>query len=363
MAGRAGFLVFVLHGGPPLANVAKLALYPEWTEMANALPAEMTVIETPVPGGPEALVPGRRPVPVPGPGEVLIRIAAAGINRADCMQRAGNYPLQPGASDIIGLECSGTVAALGEGVDGSTVGDPVCALLSGDGYCEYTAVPALQCMAVPEGVDLIDAGGLPETYCTVWANVFQAAALKPGETFLVQGGSSGIGVTAIQLAKAWGCTVLATAGSAEKVAACEALGADRAIDYREEDFVEAGRAAAGGADVILDMVGGDYIPRQLDLLNHGGRLCFVAFMRGAVVEVDFGLVQRKHLIVTGSMLRPRSIEEKGQICKEVSDYAWPLFAKGQLRPVTHARFPLAEASEAHRLMESSAHIGKILLVP
>ena len=331
--------------------------------MANALPADMIVIETPAPGGPEALVPGRRPVPRPGPGEVLIRIAAAGVNRADCLQRTGNYPLPPGASDIIGLECSGHVAALGAGVEGWAAGDPVCALLSGDGYCEYTAVPAAQCMPVPEGVDLIDAGGLPETCCTVWANVFQACALKPGETFLVQGGSSGIGVTAIQLAKAWGCTVLATAGSAAKAAACEALGADRAIDYREEDFVAAAREAAGGADVILDMVGGDYIPRQLELLNHGGRLCFVALMRGAVVEADFGLVQRKHLVVTGSMLRPRSVEEKGRICTEMSDYAWPLFASGKLRPVTHARFPLTQAAEAHRLMESSAHIGKILLVP
>ena len=363
VAGRAGLFFFVLHGGPPLANVAGPALYPEWTEMANALPAEMTVMETPLPGGPEALVPGRRPVPTPGPGEVLIRIASAGINRADCMQRAGNYPLPPGASDIIGLECSGAVAGIGAGVDGWAAGDPVCALLSGDGYCEYTAVPAAQCMAVPDGVDLIDAGGLPETYATVWANVFQTCALRPGETFLVQGGSSGIGTTAIQLAKAWGCTVLATAGSAEKVAACEALGADRGIDYRKEDFVEAAREAAGGADVILDMVGGDYINRQLELLNHGGRLCFVAFMRGSEAEVNFGLVQRKHLVVTGSMLRPRSVEEKGQICKEVADYAWPLFAKGALRPVTHARFPLTQAAEAHRLMESSAHIGKILLVP
>ena len=331
--------------------------------MANALPAEMTVIETRAPGGPEALVTGRRPTPAPGPGEVLIRIAAAGVNRADCLQRAGNYPLPPGASDIIGLECSGTVAALGEGVAGWAVGDPVCALLSGDGYCEYTAAPAAQCMAVPDGVDLVDAGGLPETCATVWANVFQACALRPGETFLAQGGSSGIGVTAIQFAKAWGCTVLATAGSAEKAAACEALGADRAINYREEDFVAAARAAAGGADVILDMVGGDYINRQLELLNHGGRLCFVAFMRGAVAEADFGLVQRKHLIVTGSMLRPRSVEEKGRICREMSDFAWPLFASGKLRPVTHARFPLAQAADAHRLMESSAHIGKILLAP
>ncbi len=331
--------------------------------MANALPDEMTAIEIRAPGGPEALVPTRRPLPAPGPGELLIRIAAAGVNRADCLQRMGQYPMPPGLSDIPGLECSGTVAALGEGVAGWAEGDAVCALLSADGYGEYCAAPVEQCMAVPEGVDLVEAGGLPETYCTVWTNVFDRSALRPGEVFLAQGGSSGIGVTAIQLARAWGCTVLATAGSPEKVRACEALGAHRAIDYRKEDFVAAAREAAGGVDVILDMVGGDYIPRQLELLNPGGRLCFVALMAGTVVEADFGLVHRKHLTVTGSTLRPRPVEEKGQICRAVSDYAWPLFASGRLRPVTHARFPLAEAAAAHRLMESSAHIGKILLIP
>ena len=331
--------------------------------MANALPAEMTVIETPSPGGPEALVPGRRPVPRPGPGEVLIRLAAAGINRADCMQRAGSYPLPPGASDIIGLECSGTVAGIGEGAAGWAVGDPVCALLSGDGYCEYTAVPAAQCMAVPGGVDLIDAGGLPETYATVWANVFQACALQPGETFMVQGGSSGIGTTAIQLAKAWGCTVLATAGSAEKVAACEALGADRAINYREEDFVEAAREAAGGADVILDMVGGDYIDRQLELLNHGGRLCFRGLHAGFGGEGEFrprpAQAPRRDRLDAEAALRGgegADMQGGGGLCLAA-------VRQGRAPPRNPCPLPLTEAAEAHRLMESSAHIGKILLVP
>ena len=331
--------------------------------MPNPLPEEMTVIEVREPGGPEVLVPARRPVPEPAPGEVLIRISAAGINRADCLQRMGQYPLPPGASDILGLECSGVVERLGEGVADWAVGDRVCALLSGDGYGEFCTVPAVQCLPIPEGVDLLEAGGLPEVYCTVWTNVFDRSALKPGEVFLVQGGSSGIGTAAIQLAKAWGCTVLATAGSPEKTAACEALGADRGIDYRREDFAAVAREVAGGADVILDMVGGEYIQRQLELLNMGGRLCFVALMGGAEERVDFGLVHRKHLTVTGSTLRPRPVEEKGGICRAVSEQAWPLFADGRLRPVTHARFPLAQADEAHRLMESSTHIGKILLIP
>ena len=331
--------------------------------MANPLPQEMTVIEVREPGGPEALVPARRPVPEPAPGEVLVRISAAGINRADCLQRMGQYPMPPGASDIPGLECSGVIKRLGDGVADWSVGDRVCALLSGDGYGEFCTVPAVQCMPIPEGVDLLEAGGLPEVYCTVWTNVFDRSALKQGEVFLVQGGSSGIGTAAIQLAKAWGCTVLATAGSPEKTAACEALGADRGIDYRSEDFVAVAREVAGGADVILDMVGGEYIQRQLELLNMGGRLCFVALMGGAVERVDFGLVHRKHLTVTGSTLRPRPVAEKGGICRAVAGHAWPLFADGGLRPVTHARFPLAQASEAHRLMESSAHIGKILLIP
>jgi NADPH:quinone reductase len=332
--------------------------------LAN-IPATQTVIEIKQPGGPEVLVPATRPVPEPKAGEVLIRIAAAGVNRADCLQRMGRYPMPPGAPDIPGLECSGTIVRRGDGVAGWHEGDAVCALMVGDGYGEYAAVPAVQCLPVPAGVDTVDAGGLMETFCTVWTNVFQRMHLKAGETFLVQGGSSGIGITAIQLAKAFGARVLATAGSDEKCRACRDYGADLAINYRSEDFVERGKAFTNGrgVDAILDMVGGDYIPRQLDLLAHEGRLCFVALMRGTRVEVDFGLLQRKHLTVTGSTLRSRSIAEKAAIVAELKEKVWPLWAAGRLRPFTFRRFPLKDAADAHRLMESSAHIGKILLVP
>ena len=235
----------------------------------------------------------------------------------------------------------------------------------GDGYGEYAAVPAMQCLPVPAGVSLVDAGGLPETFCTVWTNVFERMRLQAGEVFLVQGGSSGIGITAIQLAKAFGAKVMATAGSDEKCRACRDYGADVAINYRTEDFVQVGKEFTGGrgVDAILDMVGGDYIPRQLDLLAHEGRLCFVALMRGNKVETDFGLVQRKHLTVTGSTLRSRSVEQKAAIVAALKEKVWPLWAAGKLRPFTYKQFPLAEAAEAHRLMESSRHIGKILLVP
>jgi putative PIG3 family NAD(P)H quinone oxidoreductase len=310
------------------------------------------------------LAPATRPVPEPKAGEVLIRIAAAGVNRADCLQRMGRYPMPPGAPDIPGLECSGTVVKTGEGVSGWQVGDRLCALMIGDGYGEYAAAPAVQCLPAPAGVDLLDAGGLPETFATVWTNVFERMRLQSGEVFLVQGGTSGIGITAIQLAKAFGAKVLATAGSEEKCRACVDYGADTAINYRTQDFVEVGREFTGGrgVDAILDMVGGDYIPRQLDLLAQEGRLCFVALMQGARVEADFGLIQRKHLTVTGSTLRPRTIEQKAAIITALRDKVWPLWAAGKLRSFTYRRFPLAEAAEAHRLMESSRHIGKILLV-
>ena len=332
--------------------------------LAN-LPATQTVIEIRTPGGPQALVPATRPVPEPQPGEVLIRIAAAGINRADCLQRMGRYPMPAGASDIPGLECSGTVVRLGDDVIGWREGDAVCALLVADGYGEYAAVPALQCLPVPEGIDIVDAGGLMETFCTVWTNVFERMHLGAGETFLVQGGSSGIGITAIQLAKAFGATVLATAGSDEKCRACRDYGADLAINYKTEDFVARGREFTGGrgVDAILDMVGGDYIPRQLELLAREGRLCFVALMGGSRVEVDFGLLQRKHLTVTGSTLRGRSVAQKAAIVAALKEKVWPLWAQGRLRPFTFKRFALKDAADAHRLMESSAHIGKILLIP
>ena len=303
--------------------------------LAN-IPATQTVIEIKAPGGPEMLVPATRPVPEPQPGEVLIRIAAAGINRADCLQRLGRYPMPPGAPDIPGLECSGTVVKLGDGVAEWQEGDAVCALMIGDGYGEYAAVPAVQCLPAPAGVDLVDAGGLPETFCTVWTNVFDRLRLTAGEVFLVQGGSSGIGITAIQLAKAFGATVLATAGSDEKCRACRDYGADLAINYRTEDFVARGKAftQGRGVDAILDMVGGDYIARQLELLAPEGRLCFVALMRGSKVEADFGMIQRKHLTVTGSTLRPRPVAQKAAIVAALREKVWPLWAAGKLRPFT-----------------------------
>ena len=332
--------------------------------LAN-IPATQTVIEIKQPGGPEVLTPATRPVPEPKAGEVLIRIAAAGINRADCLQRMGRYPMPPGAPDIPGLECSGTVVKTGEGVAEWRVGDQVCALMIGDGYGEYAAAPAVQCLPVPDGVSLVDAGGLPETFCTVWTNVFERIHLQAGEVFLQQGGSSGIGITAIQLAKAFGAKVLATAGSDEKCQACRDYGADVAINYRTEDFVNVGKEFTNGrgVDAIFDMVGGDYIPRELDLLAHEGRLCFVALMRGTRVEADFGLIQRKHLTVTGSTLRSRTIAQKAVIVAALKEKVWPLWAQRKLRTCTYKTFPLVEAAEAHRLMESSRHIGKILLVP
>lgn len=327
------------------------------------IPGEMSAIEIPKPGGPNSLKIGKRPVPEPAKGEVLVKVKAAGINRADTLQRMGLYPMPPGATDIPGLEAAGEVVALGEGTERFQVGDEVCALLSGGGYAEFVNVPEPQCMALPPKVDLATAGGVPETFCTVWTNVFERSRLKPDEVFMVQGGTSGIGYTAIQLAKAFGSPVLATAGSDEKVKACQGFGADRAINYRTEDFVEVGKdfTDGRGVDVILDMVGGDYIPRQLELLAREGRLCFVALMGGTVVEADFGLVHRKHLTVTGSTLRSREIAEKASICRALEEKVWPLFQSGACWPVVHTTFPLDQAADAHALMESSQHIGKIML--
>jgi NADPH2:quinone reductase len=332
--------------------------------LAN-IPATQTVIEIKSPGGPDMLVPGTRPVPEPKAGEVLIRIASAGINRADCLQRMGRYPMPPGTSDIPGLECAGTIVKLGEGVSGFITGEEVCALLVADGYGEYAAIPAVQCLPVPQDVSMVDAGGLMETFCTVWTNVFDRIHLTSGEVFLQQGGSSGIGITAIQLAKAFGVKVLATAGSEEKCQACRDFGADVAINYKTEDFVKVGKEFTNGrgVDAIFDMVGGDYIPRELDLLAREGRLCFVALMGGTKIEADFGTIQRKHLTVTGSTLRGRSIEQKAQIVASLKEKVWPLWGQGKLRTCTYKTFPLAEASKAHALMESSQHIGKIILVP
>jgi putative PIG3 family NAD(P)H quinone oxidoreductase len=323
----------------------------------------MRAIEIAQPGGPEVLCLVRRPLPVPGPGEVLVRVTAAGVNRPDVAQRQGRYAPPPGASDIPGLELAGTIESLGESVDGWTVGDRVCALVSGGGYAEYCVVPAVQCLPIPKGLDAVQAAALPETFFTVWANVFERGRLRAGEALLVHGGTSGIGTTAIQLARAFGARVLATAGSPEKCAACEALGAERAIDYRREDFVDVVRQATGGrgVDVVLDMVGGAYIPRDLEALAPEGRLVLIAFLGGPKVEVNFLPVLQRHLTITGSLLRPRPVEEKGRLARELREKVWPLLESGRVRPMIDSAFPLERAADAHRRMESGAHIGKIVL--
>jgi putative PIG3 family NAD(P)H quinone oxidoreductase len=331
--------------------------------MSQSLPETMTAIEIREAGGPEVLVPASRPVPRPGEGEVLIKVAAAGVNRPDCLQRQGSYPPPKGASDIPGLEVSGAVVALGAGVEDLKVGDRVCALVTGGGYAEYCLAPAPQCLPLPKGFSLEQAAALPETFFTVWVNVFQRSGLKPGESFLVHGGTSGIGTTAIQLAKAFGCTVFTTAGSPEKVKACKDLGADHAINYKEEDFVYVVNEFTGGkgVDVILDMVGGDYIPRDIKALAEDGRLSFIAFLGGAKAEVNFAAVMMKRLTITGSTLRARPVAVKAALAAELREKVWPLLDSGRIAPVMAASFPLAEAAKAHALMESSGHIGKIVL--
>ncbi len=333
-------------------------------DMAMDIPNTMRAIEVTEPGEPEVLVIGERAVPPLGADDVLIRVAAAGVNRAVVMQRRGNYPPPPGASDVLGLEVSGVVAAVGAAVSGWRVGDAVCALLAGGGYAEYCAVPAPQCLPVPGGIDLVDGAALPEVVLTVWTNVFERGRLASGETLLVHGGSSGIGTMAIQLARAFGARVFVTAGSAEKCAACETLGADRAVNYRETDFVEAVRTAAGdrGVDVVLDMVGCDYLQKNLDLLNIEGRLVIIALMSGARAEIDLATLMRRRLMVTGSTLRARSVAEKSAVVDAARERVWPLLETGRVRPVIYQRLPLAQAADAHRLMESSSHIGKLLLV-
>ena len=331
--------------------------------MSQSLPATMTAIEIREPGGPEVLVPAERPVPQPGDGEVLIKVAAAGVNRPDVLQRLGRYPLPPGASDLPGLEVAGEVVALGTGVSEPKVGDKVCALVTGGGYAEYCVAPAPQCLPVPKGYSMEQAAALPETFFTVWVNVFDRSALKPGESLLVHGGTSGIGTTAIQLATALGSRVFATAGSPDKVKACEALGAERAVNYREEDFVEVVKQATDGkgVDVILDMVGGDYIPRDIKALAEDGRLSFIAFLGGPKAEVNFAAVMMKRLTITGSTLRARPVAVKAALAAALKEKVWPLLDAGKVAPVMAASFPLAEAAKAHALMESSSHIGKIVL--
>jgi NADPH2:quinone reductase len=329
-----------------------------------ALPQEMTFIAHGAGGGPEVLVPARGPVPAPKADEVLIRVMAVGVNRPDVAQRGGTYPPPPGASTVIGLECAGEVVAVGDQVARWKVGDKVAALTNGGAYAEYCTAPEAQTLPWPAGYDAIRAAALPETYFTVWANLFGHGRLAPGESVLIHGGTSGIGVTAIQLAKAFGATVLATAGSADKVAACRDLGADAAFDYRAQDFVEEVKAATGGkgVDVVLDMVGAPYFARNIRCLRLDGRLVMIAFLNGHVADsVDLRPIMVKRLTITGSTMRPRTTKEKGAIAAALEAKVWPRLAKGECAPRIFQIFRLEEAAEAHRLMESSAHIGKIMM--
>lgn len=323
----------------------------------------MRAIEITQPGAPEVLKVCERPMPQPQAGEVLIKVHAAGINRPDVLQRTGNYPVPKGASDLPGLEVAGEIVDGDLGNSGYKKGDMVCALVQGGGYAEYCTAPVAQCLPIPKGLSALEAASLPETFFTVWSNVFDRVHLSPGETFMVQGGTSGIGVTAIQIAAALGHTVFATAGSDEKCRACEALGATRAINYKTEDFVEVVKEATNrkGVDVILDMVAGDYIQRQLSCLADDGRLVFIAMLGGGKAMVNFGPVLLRRLTITGSTLRPRPVEFKAAIAAKLRERVWPLIEAGKIKPVIYKTFPLEQAAEAHALMESSTHIGKIML--
>ena len=334
-------------------------------DQGNQIAEDMLAVEISEPGGAEKLVPTRRPVPRPGHGEILIRVAAAGVNRPDVMQRAGGYPPPPGASDIPGLEVGGTVIALGPGSRRYKPGDAVCALVTGGGYAEYCVAPEVQTLPCPDGYSPVEAGALPENFFTVWTNLFERGRLRAGERLLVHGGSSGIGTTAIQLAAASGVRVFATAGSPEKCAACRDLGAELAINYRQEDFVEAVKSASGGegVDVVLDMVGGDYVQRNLSCLRTEGRLVQIAFLEGAKVALNLMPVMLKRLTITGSTLRAQSVESKGRIAAALEKEVWPLLAARAITPVIDSKLPLTEAAKAHLRMESSKHIGKILLIP
>jgi len=323
----------------------------------------MTAIEIRRPGGPEMLSPVDRPVPVPAAGEVLVRVRAAGVNRPDILQRQGGYAPPPGASDIPGLEIAGEVVAVGSGVGWPALGDTVMALVAGGGYAEFCVAPAPQCLPIPAGMSMVEAGGIPETFFTVWTNVFDRGRLQPGETFLVHGGASGIGTTAIQLARQHGARVFATAGTVEKCTACERLGAGKAFNYRTLDFVQAVKDATQGqgVDVILDMVGGDYTARNLALLREEGRLVQIAFLRGAKVDIDLNALMRRRLTLTGSTLRPRSVGEKGAIATSLRNRVLPWLSAGQVRSVIHETFPLRAAAAAHTALEADRHVGKIVL--
>lgn len=323
----------------------------------------MLAIEISAPGGPDVLRPVERAVPALRSGEVLIRVAAAGVNRPDIMQREGKYPAPAGASDLPGLEVAGTVDRV-EGESRWKVGDPVCALVAGGGYAEYCAAPSAQCLPIPAGLDPVTAAAIPETYFTVWTNLFQRARLMAGERVLVHGGTSGIGSTAIQLARAFGATVYATAGSDEKCEACRQLGASHAINYRTVEFAKAIRdlTAGEGIDVVLDIIGGDYLPRNIECLRLNGRLAQVGLIGGAKAQIDLRRVLNNRLTITGSTLRPRTVEEKGAIARELEERVWPLLARGEVRPAVHATFALAHAAEAHRMLESGDVIGKLVLI-
>ena len=324
----------------------------------------MTVVEVLAFGSASNLVTGERPVPLPAPDEILVKVAAAGVNRADVMQRSGKYPPPPGASDLLGLEISGTVVCVGSNVSNWIVGDKVCGLVSGGGYAQYCKVPATQCLPIPEGLDLIDSAALPEACCTVWTNVFERGKLDAGETFLVHGGSSGIGTTAIQLARLAGARVFTTAGSLDKCKACEQLGAEFAINYRKEDFASVIKNATNGCgvDLILDIVGGAYLRRNLEILADDGRLVLIGLMGGVIEEINLGTLMSRRLLLTGSTLRSRSMVSKGAIVSAVRKEVWPHVVAKRFAPVVHKRFQMDAVVEAHHLMESSTHIGKLLLV-
>lgn len=331
--------------------------------MSNQLPDEMTCIEISEPGGPEVLRPRRRPRPHPGQGEILVKVAAAAINRPDVLQRQGHYPPPPGVTDIPGLDVAGTVAALGDDVTGWHLGDAVTALVAGGGYAEYCVVPAPQCLPRPRGLSWVEAAALPETFFTVWSNLFDRCRLEGGETALIHGGSSGIGTAAIAMAKALGSRVIVTAGTEAKCTACSGLGADLAINYRERDFVAEVKAFTGGkgVDVILDMVAGDYLGRNVDCLAEDGRLGIIAVLGGSRGEIDAAKVLRKRLTVTGSTLRARPVAFKGEIARNLEEKVWPLIEEGRIRPVIQATFPLEDAEKAHGVLDEGDHVGKVVL--
>jgi NADPH2:quinone reductase len=327
----------------------------------SALPATMTCVEIKTPGGPEALVPATRPVPQPGAGELLIKVAATGVNRPDLAQRAGHYPPPPGASDLPGLEAAGTVAAIGSGVSGWKEGDAVCALTPGGSYAEYCTVPAPQCLPPPRGFDMLRAAALPENYFTVWHNLFERGQLKSGEAALIHGGASGIGTTAIQLAKAFGATVFTTVRTAEKAAAVTKLGADHAVLYKDNDWAAEVKKLAGGVDVVLDMVAGDYLPKNLQLLKQDGRCVVIALLGGATANINAGLMMVNRLTLTGSTLRPQSVENKGRMGRGLKEKVWPLLESGKVKPIIYKTFPLREAAAAHAELERGNHVGKVML--